>query len=126
MKKLFERFMNNMEELKVAMDMNEEEICNRAFDLYAEVVCVSEGSCDYFDVSMGQWYPGEPPEYEVYGYGDYVNDIVATVAIMIAEYYDVTYATGKLFDLVREHITEIFPDEFLSETDFIDMALSEY
>lgn len=125
MEKLFDKFMEEIEEFIKATGLNEHEICNDAFNEYAMCECTYEGSDAYFDTSMEQWYPGEGPEYKVTGYKSYLSTIVQTVAEAFAEHYCV-YKSAELVNLVYENIGEIFQDALLDEEAFEEKAIARY
>lgn len=125
MEKLFNKFLEEIEEFMMATGLNEHEICNDAFDENALCECTYEGSDDYFDISMGQWYPGDAPEYEVTGYNAYLSTIVQAVADAFADHYCV-YKSAELVDMVYENISDIFQDALLDEDAFEEKAIDRH
>lgn len=124
MTRIIERFLDELDNGLNIEDL-EKEICNEAFDNNAQCECVYAGSDDYFDTSMGQWYPGDGAEYEVEGYNDYINEIVDTLAIFIADRYGVV-ADDELKANVKANLTDIFQNCVLNDSDFEDKAIEEY
>ena len=125
MEKLFDKFMEEIEKFLADTGLNEHEICNDAFNENALCECTYEGSDDYFDTSMGQWYPGDAPEFDVSGYNAYLSTIVQTVADAFADYYCV-FKSAELINLVYENIDEIFQDALLDEDAFEEKAIERY
>ena len=125
MEKLFNKFLEEIEDFMMATGLNEHEICNDAFNENALCECIYEGSDDYFDTNMGQWYPGDAPEYEVTGYNAYLSTIVQTVADAFADYYCV-YKSAELVDMIYENISDIFQDALLDEDAFEEKAIDNY
>ena len=125
MEKLFNKFLEEIEDFMMATGLNEHEICNDAFNENALCECTYEGSDDYYDTNMGQWYPGDAPEYEVTGYNAYLSTIVQTVADAFADYYCV-YKSAELVDMIYENISDIFQDALLDEDAFEEKAIDNY
>lgn len=125
MENLFDKFMEEIEDFMKATGLNECEICNDAFDEHAMCECVHEGSEDYFDTSMEQWYPGDSAEYKVTGYNTYLSTIVQTVADAFADHYGV-YKSTELVGLMYENINEIFQNALLDEDAFEEKAIERY
>lgn len=125
MEKLFDKFMDELDEFIKATGLNEYEICNDAFYNHASCECVYGGSEPYFDTANEQWYPGEPADYLVTGYKAYLSDIVQAVVEAFAEHYCV-YKSAELVDMVYENISDIFQDALLDEDAFEAKAIDNY
>lgn len=125
MENLFDKFLDEIETFIVATGLDEKEICNDAFNENAMCECTYRGSGDYFDTRMGQWYPGDAPEYEVTGYKDYMDTIIQTVADAFASYYDVPMS-NDIINFIRENITDIFQDALLDEDAFEEKAIENF
>lgn len=123
--KLFDKFMEEIEEFLKATGLDEHEICTEAFNEHAHCECIYKGSKPYFDTTMEQWYPGEGAEYEVTGYDAYRSTIVQTVAEAFAEHYCV-YKSAELVKLVDINIDDIFQDALLDEDAFEAKAIDNY
>ena len=125
MMNLFDKFMEEYEEFVKATGLDEKAICNDAFENNADCECTYEGSDDYFDTRMMQWYPGDGPEFEVTGFDNYINEIVNAIAEAFTAYYNVP-TSDELIALIRENLCDIFQDELLDECGFEERAIDKH
>lgn len=119
-----EQFVENAETI---IDYDElTDVVNDAFTNNYKCKCTYGGSDDYFDKGMMQWYPGDPPEYEIDGYEDYVDEVVDYLASVFKLHFKYDIIDVEVKKFIETNINDLTDNMLLDIEDFEEKAVEDF
>lgn len=93
------------------------QISDEGFRLTNRCDRISKGSEPYFDKAFGNWLPGDPPEYKVSGFEEYIDYCVDKLTEEL-EISDISY--------IKENIEELMDGFLLDWDEYEAKAIYEF
>jgi len=116
--------LNEIYNLVLENEIDVESICEQAFMDTFECICVRKGTDNYFDTYQMQWYPGDPDEYEVDGYDDYIEQVVDNIIDGIHGGLGLPIQNG-LREFVKSNLSYICDGYLLDDDDYYTAAMEQ-